>query len=119
MYTLLSIILILILLSIFASLIKYNATEKHKLLKLNHITELLQSIYENQNEFDKDDFIEARDTECQYCLIRISSIATIRCNKYYEYNRDLKYYVTLINGENFSTNFIPERCADLINHHNY
>ncbi len=86
---------------------------------LTDIYEYLQSIYENQNPFDNDDFIEARDTESRYCLIRISDIASIRCNKYYELRREMKYNVTLTSGEHFTTDFIPERCINLLDHHNY
>ena len=86
---------------------------------LADIYEHLQSIYENQNKFDKDDFIEAQDTERRYCLIRTSDIASIRCNKYYEQRREMKYNVTLTSGEHFTTDFIPERCADLIDNHRY
>ena len=83
------------------------------------ILEYLKSIYQNQNEFDKDDFIEGRDTESRYCLIRISDIASIRCNKYYEQRHEMKYNVTLTSGEHFTTDFIPERCTDLIDNHRY
>lgn len=86
---------------------------------LADIYEYLQSIYENQNPFDNDDFIEARDTESQYCLIRISNIASISRNEYYEQRREMKYNVTLTSGEHFTTDFIPERCSDLIDHYNH
>lgn len=85
---------------------------------LADIYEYLQSIYENQNEFDKDDFIEGTNREGLYTLMRISDIESIRRVKPYEHT-ECKYTVTLISGKEYFTNFIPERCADLIDHHNY
>lgn len=88
---------------------------------LADIYEYLQSIYENQNEFDKDDFIEAEDAEDgkpKYCLIRISTISSIKQKSPYGRSK-YKYKVTLCNGKQFFTNFIPERCADLIDHYSY
>lgn len=85
---------------------------------LADIYEYLQSIYENQNEFDKDDFIEAEDGALNYCLIRISNISSIKRRSPYERSK-YNYEVTLCNGKQFFTNFIPERCADLIDKHRY
>lgn len=85
---------------------------------LDEVYELLQSIYEGQNSFDNDDFIEAENAVNHYCLIRISEIASIERKPSYERNK-YKYQVTLTNGERFTTDFIPERCADLINHYNH
>lgn len=85
---------------------------------LADIYEYLQSIYENQNEFDKDDFIEAEDGALNYSLIRISTIASIKRKSPYE-RSTYKYEITLCNGKQFFTNCIPERCADLIDHYSY
>ena len=80
---------------------------------LDEVYELLQSIYEGQNSFDNDDFIEAEDGALNYCLIRISAITSIKRKSPYERSK-YKYEVTLNSGKQFFTNYIPERCADLI-----
>lgn len=86
---------------------------------LADIYEHLQSIYENQNPFENDDFIEARNMENHYCLIRLSDITSISRNKYHEQYFEMKYNVTLTSGEHFVTDFIPKRCMDLIDNHRY
>ena len=96
------------------ALIKQNNRDE----LLNDIYEYLQSIYENQNEFEKDDFIEAQNAINAYCLIRISDIASITRKPPYE-RSDYKYEVTLVNKERFTTNYIPERCANLIDNNKY
>lgn len=91
------------------------------LIKQNNRDELLNDINEylqNQNELEKDDFIEAQNAINAYSLIRISDIASITRKPPYE-RSDYKYQVTLVNGERFTTNYIPERCANLIDNKKY